>query len=87
MILNGDVGLGLRGVFALDEMGREHQELDSVKLSSELEVMHLIDIVRPCLPDHERYGGGSPSMTCKPRERAVDLFADLADEDGFDVAA
>ena len=46
MVLNGDVALRLRGVSALDEMGREHQESDIVKPGGELEVMHLIDIVR-----------------------------------------
>ena len=41
MILNGDVGLWLKGVPALSKVGREHQESDIVKQGGEFQVMQL----------------------------------------------
>jgi len=87
MLLDSDVGFGLKRVSALGEAGWEHQEPDIVKKGSQLEMVQLFIRQRSGLSHPEGDGGGAPPMPGLPGKGAVDLLTDLADQDAFDLAA
>jgi hypothetical protein len=87
MVLNGDIGFGFKTVSARYEVRREHQEPDIVKERGKIQMVQLAWSEADRLTDQQGNCSRATAVTRLPGQRAIDFLADLANEDGFDVAA
>jgi hypothetical protein len=85
MILNGDVRFGFDKTPTSCEGRGQHQEPDIVKKGGELERMQRACIQGHGSPDHECDGGRASTMASLPGEGAIDLLADLTNQDTLDI--
>ena len=65
----------------------EHQDADVVEQGGQFELMQRIGVESHSLSERQGNGSGLLSMACLPWKGAVDLFAGLAHQNAFDVAA
>jgi hypothetical protein len=85
MILNRDVRFGFDKTPTGRQRRGQHQEPNIVEKGGELESMQRACIQGHGSSDHECDDGCASTMASLPREGVIDLLADLAHEDTFDI--
>ena len=87
MVLNRDLGFRVKDVVVCDPVRWEHQDADVVEQGGQFELMQRIGGESHSLSERQGNGSGSLPVAYLPGKSAVDLFADLAHQNAFDVAA